>query len=181
MNRKILNLVVLFSLIISFLTYAKVNRQELDEKYRKAISYYYDKDYAEAIAIFKEIQAEDPTYRTSQIRRYIRVAEGRLGRMGVKKKFVVGEPTVKEVKIKKEGEFQVLARESQKVLLDTYQFFSDARGEVVITDIKTAFDNFKTFVKNLSGLEFVKKVDINYCEVNQDRNVIEFALLVSVK
>ena len=56
-----------------------------------------------------------------------------------------------------------------------------ARGEVVITDIKTAFDNFKMFVKNLSGLEFVKKVDINYCEVNQERNVIEFALLVSVK
>ena len=56
-----------------------------------------------------------------------------------------------------------------------------ARGEVVITDIKTAFNNFKTFVKNLSGLEFVKKVDIIYCEVNQDRNVIEFALLVSVK
>ncbi len=56
-----------------------------------------------------------------------------------------------------------------------------ARGEVVITDIKTAFDNFKTFVKNLSGLKFVKKVDINYCEVNQERNVIEFALLVSVK
>ena len=134
MNRKILNFVVLFSLIISFLTYAKIDRQKLDEKYRKAISYYYDKDYAEAIAIFKEIQAEDPTYRTSQIRRYIRVAEGRLGRMGVKKKFVVGEPRVKEVKIKKEGELEALARESQRVLLDTYQFFSDAGKKYSISD-----------------------------------------------
>lgn len=63
--------------------------------------------------------------------------------------------------------------ESQKVYT--------ARGEVVITDIKTAFDNFKTFVKNVSSLEFVQKVDINYCEVNQDKNVIEFALLLSLK
>jgi len=72
------------------------------------------------------------------------------------------QPKPKEVKIESQNVYTV-------------------RGEVVITDIKTAFDNFKTFVKNLSVLEFVKKVDINYCEVNQDRNVIEFALLVSVK
>jgi len=134
MNKKILNLVVVFSLIISFFTYAQIDRQKLDKKYRKAISYYYDKDYAEAIAIFKEIQAEDPTYRTSQVRRYIRVAEGRMGRMGVKKKFVVGEPTVKEVKIKKEGELEALAKESQKVLLDTYQFFSDAGKKYSISE-----------------------------------------------
>jgi len=68
----------------------------------------------------------------------------------------------------------------KEVKIDTKNVYT-ARGEVVITDIKTAFDNFKTFVKNLSGLEFVKKVDISYCEVNQDRNVIEFALLVNVK
>jgi len=126
MNKKIFKISVLSLLIISFLSYAQIDRQKLDEKYRKAISYYYDKNYAEALTIFKEIQAENPTYRTTQIRRYIRVAEGRLGRMGVKKKFVVGEPTVKEVKIKKEGELQILAKESQKVLLDTYQFFSNA-------------------------------------------------------
>jgi len=134
MNRKILNLVVLFSLIISFLSYAKVERRKLDEKYKKAISYYYDKDYAEAIAILKEIQAEDPTYRASQVRRYIKVAEGRLGRMGVKKKFIVGEPTVKEVKIKKEGELEALARESQKVLLDTYHYFSQASKKYSISE-----------------------------------------------
>ena len=134
MNRKILNLILLFSLIISFLSYAKVDRKKLDEKYKKAISYYYDKDYAEAIVIFKEIQAEDPTYRASQVRRYIRVAEGRLGRMGVKKKFIVGEPTVKEVKIKKEGELEALARESQKVLLDTYHYFSQVSKKYSISE-----------------------------------------------
>jgi len=134
MNKRILKVVVLFSLIISFLSYAQIDRRKLDEKYRKAISYYYDKNYAEAIAIFKEIQAEDPTFRTSQVRRYIRVAEGRLGKTGVKKKFVVGEPTVKEVKIKKEGELEALARESQKVLLDTYQFFSNAGKKYSISE-----------------------------------------------
>ncbi len=134
MNKKIFKISVLSLLIISFLSYAQVNRRELDEKYRKAISYYYDKDYAKAITIFKEIQAENPSYKTSQVRRYIRVAEGRLGRMGVKKKFIVGEPTVKEVKIKKEGELQVLAKESQKVLLDTYQFFSEASKKYSISE-----------------------------------------------
>jgi len=55
------------------------------------------------------------------------------------------------------------------------------KGEVVITDIKSAFDNFKSFVKNISNLEFIQKVDISYCEVNSERNVIEFTLLLNIK
>jgi len=55
------------------------------------------------------------------------------------------------------------------------------KGEVVITDIKSAFDNFKSFVKSISNLEFIQKVDISYCEVNSERNVIEFTLLLNIK
>jgi len=55
------------------------------------------------------------------------------------------------------------------------------KGEVVITDIKSAFDNFKSFVKSISNLEFIQKVEISYCEVNSERNVIEFTLLLNIK
>jgi type IV pilus assembly protein PilM len=55
------------------------------------------------------------------------------------------------------------------------------KGEVVITDIKTAFDDFKRFVTELGGLEFLQKVDISSCEINQSRDKIEFTLFLEIK
>ena len=55
------------------------------------------------------------------------------------------------------------------------------RGEVVVTDIKTAFNDFKNFVKQLTDLEFIEKVEINTCELNKEKDKIEFALLLNLK
>ncbi|HOM27540.1 MAG TPA: pilus assembly protein PilM [bacterium] len=54
-------------------------------------------------------------------------------------------------------------------------------GEVIIGDIKTAFNDFKDFVDRLSKLDFIQKVDISLCEVNKEKNKIEFSLLLTLK
>jgi type IV pilus assembly protein PilM len=54
-------------------------------------------------------------------------------------------------------------------------------GEVIIGDIKTAFNDFKDFVDKLGKLDFVQKVDIVSCEVNQEKNKIEFSLVLTLK
>ncbi|MCD6408259.1 hypothetical protein J7L87_04325 [bacterium] len=133
MKRKILILLIIF-LGVSLTGFSDIDRNELETKYRQAINYYYKKDYVQALTIFNEIQGIDPTFRASQIRRYKRTIEGRLGKLGVKKKFTVGEPTIKEVKIRKEGELEVLSKEAQKVLLDTYEFFRTAPRKYEISE-----------------------------------------------
>lgn len=54
-------------------------------------------------------------------------------------------------------------------------------GEVIIGDIRTAFNDFKDFVDRLSKLDFIQKVDIISCEVNQEKNKIEFSLVLNLK
>ncbi|MCM8804812.1 MAG: pilus assembly protein PilM [Candidatus Omnitrophica bacterium] len=54
-------------------------------------------------------------------------------------------------------------------------------GEVIIGDIRTAFNDFKDFVDRLSKLDFIQKVDIVSCEVNQEKNKIEFSLVLNLK
>ena len=51
-------------------------------------------------------------------------------------------------------------------------------GEVLITDIKTSFRDFKTFVQKLSELPFLKEVNINSCEINRENNKLTFALIL---
>jgi len=132
--KKIIKIGICIIFIITSFSYAEIDKKQLEEKYRKGISFYYDKDYAQALVIFKEIQGEDPTYRASQIKRYITRAQTELGKLGVKEKFVAGESEIKEVKIKKEGELEVLSEAAQKTLLDTYQFFSEEKKKYNVSD-----------------------------------------------
>ncbi len=54
-------------------------------------------------------------------------------------------------------------------------------GEVVITDIRSAFSDFKNFVSRVKGLAFIEKADINYCEINQEKEKLEFSLIINLK
>ncbi|MFN4227761.1 MAG: pilus assembly protein PilM [Candidatus Ratteibacteria bacterium] len=54
-------------------------------------------------------------------------------------------------------------------------------GEIIIGDIKTAFEDFKNFVDRLSKLDFIQKVEITLCEVREEKNKIEFSLLLNLK
>jgi len=55
------------------------------------------------------------------------------------------------------------------------------KGEVLITDIKTSFEDFKKFIKKLSQMDFVSSVSIAYCEIEKDKNKLVFALNVKLK
>jgi len=128
MNRGIIYLcLTVFILTLSGpgLLGAQDNRAELDVKYMEAVNRYYAKDYSEAITLFKGIQAENPSYRKSQVGRFLRSAETQLGKLGVKKTFKPGEHDVTEVKVVKEGEFETLSEAAQKVLLDAYAYLQE--------------------------------------------------------
>jgi type II secretory pathway component GspD/PulD (secretin) len=105
---------------------AQENKSDLDVMYMKAINSYYAKNYSESITIFKEIQGINPSYRASQVNRYIRRAETQLGKLGVKKAFKPGEHETTEVEVVKEGELETLSKAAQKVLLDAYAYIQES-------------------------------------------------------
>ena len=55
------------------------------------------------------------------------------------------------------------------------------QGEVLITDIKTSFSDFKSFVQKLSSLEFLSSVNIASCEIDKDANKLLFTLALTFK
>jgi type II secretory pathway component GspD/PulD (secretin) len=129
-------LIILGFVIINGALFADIPSQTLDDKYREASQKFYRKNYVEAINLFEEIRAAAPSYRSSQIIRYIRAAEGELGKLGVKAKYRVGKPKEREIEIKKEGEFEKLAEESEQVLLDTFEFFEESKEKYDVTEFK---------------------------------------------
>ncbi|MCM8803531.1 MAG: pilus assembly protein PilM [Candidatus Omnitrophica bacterium] len=68
----------------------------------------------------------------------------------------------------------------QEVKVESENVFT-VFGEVIIGDIKTAFEDFKNFVDRLNKLDFIQKVEITKCDVNEEKNKIEFSLLLSLK
>lgn len=111
------------------------NKAELESLYMQGVKSYYAKNYTQAITIFKEIQGIDPTFRANQIRRYLRISEGRLGKLGAKEKFVPGTHPTKDIEVVTEGEFEQLASASQKVLLDTYAYIQEMRKKHSIPEL----------------------------------------------
>ncbi|MCM8758493.1 MAG: pilus assembly protein PilM [Candidatus Omnitrophica bacterium] len=54
-------------------------------------------------------------------------------------------------------------------------------GEVVATDIRSAFSDFKIFVQKLSKLEFLSEVVIDSCELDRETGKLKFLLTAKVK
>lgn len=121
---RLLLLIFIFSFTTGILN-AQQTRSDLDLMYMKALNAYYAKNYSESISIFRSIQGIDPTYRSTQIKRYIRVAETQLGKSGVKQTFRPAEERTTEVEVLKEGELETLAMNAQKSLLDAYAYLQE--------------------------------------------------------
>lgn len=118
-------LISIFILNLTGILYAQQTKTDLDLMYMKALNAYYAKNYAEAISIFKSIQGINPTYRSAQINRYIRLAETQLGKNGVKQVYKPVEERTTEVEVQKEGELEVLTMVAQKSLLDAYEYLDE--------------------------------------------------------
>jgi len=132
MRRKMKRLITLILMVLTLsalfgtvINASPEDKSELDSLYMEGVNNYYAKNYTGAINVFKKIQGIDPTYRANQIRRYLRVSEGRLGKLGAKDKFVPGTHPIRDVEVVTEGEFEQLASASQKVLLDTYAYLQE--------------------------------------------------------
>ncbi len=128
MRRLICLILVLVTLSAVFgfvVSVSAQNKADLETLYMEGIRKANARDYAEAITIFKKIQGIDPTFRSNQIRRYLRVAEGKLGKLGVKDQFNPGNSAVKDIEVTKEGEFEKLSSAAQKVMLDAYSYMNE--------------------------------------------------------
>lgn len=115
---------------------AATSTMELDLLYNDAIKSYYQKDYAMAITLFKQIQGLSPSYKRSQISHYLRTAESRLGKTVPVTSYSVQSPTVREIEISKEGELEAMAEEAQKVLLNTASYLESVEKEGKLTEFQ---------------------------------------------
>lgn len=126
--KKILISLFLFSLLLYC--------ENLDDLYRMGVSYYFKKDYANAIAIFNKIKGINPNYRKSQVERYLRVSQTKLGQINPKQKFKIGEDIEGEIVVNKEGEFEILARQAQQAILETSRYFEEVNEKYKISDFE---------------------------------------------
>ncbi|MFA5644998.1 MAG: pilus assembly protein PilM [Candidatus Ratteibacteria bacterium] len=54
-------------------------------------------------------------------------------------------------------------------------------GEAIVTDVKSAFKDFKLFVQKLQQLEYCSQVVIESCELNRETNRLAFLLTFTMK
>lgn len=139
---------------------AQSQKADLDVMYMQAVNSYYAKNYPEAIGLFKEIQGINPNYRSSQVNRFIRVAETQLGKLGVKQTFKPGEHETTEVEVIKEGEFETFAMASQKVLLDAYEYLQEmeVRYKVPKFDMLEPSSTLKMAKKSYEEKQFTEAI-----------------------
>ncbi len=136
--KRLLNLWLILLLLLSIpgALNAQQQKADLDTMYMQAVNSYYSKNYAEAITLFRKIQGVDPNFRSSQVSRFIRVAETQLGKLGVKKIYKPAEQKSTEVEVVQEGEYETFAKAAQKVLLDTYAFLQEIQARHNIADFE---------------------------------------------
>ncbi len=112
---------------ISLLTEAQqYERVDISALFREGESSYQDRDYGRAVAIFQEVQSLDPSYRSSEVQRYLQTSKGNLGVVGITAdRHVPVGPEIRERPVIREQEFEELATAAQRVLLDAYAYLQD--------------------------------------------------------
>jgi len=121
-------------ILISFCILAQ-DKYNLDELYRQGVNLYYQKKYSEALSVFSKIKGLDPTFRKSQVDRYMRVSKTKLGKLGATETYKIGEGRVGEVFVAKEDEFEKLAEYAQKVILETIDYLKDMQSKYNISEV----------------------------------------------
>jgi len=139
------------------------NKSHLDTLFMEGVNSYYAKNYAEAINIFKQVQGISPTYRSSQVRRYIRLSEGKLGKLGVKDVFKPGEHPTQEIEVIREGELEQLAKAAQQVLLDTYIYLQEreTRYDIPRFDMQEPQSSVKMAKKAYDESQFTESIRLS--------------------
>lgn len=164
-------------IILTFITFSVLllfsqNNYNLDDLYRQALSLYYQKKYSEALSLFNQIKGLDPTFRKSQVERYITATKTRLGKLGIKETYKIGEENVKEITVSKEDEFEKLAEYAQKALLETMDYLKEAElkyniSEFDMTTPKSTFEMAKKAYDNKQFTEAIRLANKARFQVDQ--------------
>jgi type II secretory pathway component GspD/PulD (secretin) len=125
-------------LCLFFLTFIFCSGQNenLDDLYKLGVAYYYKKDYPNAIATFNKIKGINPNYRKSQVDRYLKVSETKLGKLNPKTEFKIGEDLKGEVVVNREDEFEKMAFQAQQAILETSKYFNEVNEKYNLTDLE---------------------------------------------
>lgn len=166
--KRVILVFVVFSIFIGFAQ----NNYNLDNLYRQALSFYYQKKYPEALNLFNQIKAIDPSFRKSQVERYINASKTKLGKLGVKETYKIGEGDVKEITVSKEDEFEKLAEYAQRALLETMDYLKDAAlkyniSEFDMTTPKSTFEMAKKAYDNKQFTEAIRLANKARFQVDQ--------------
>ncbi|MCM8767899.1 MAG: hypothetical protein NC921_03850, partial [Candidatus Omnitrophica bacterium] len=123
-------------LILTFLNFNLYTQENLRDLYNLGVSYYLKRDYPNAIATFSKLKAINPNYRKSDVDRYLKYSQARLGKSVTKEEFKIGEDLKGEIIVNREDEFEKLAFQAQQALLETSKYFNEVNEKYNISDIE---------------------------------------------
>ncbi|MCM8801885.1 MAG: hypothetical protein NC827_01025 [Candidatus Omnitrophica bacterium] len=123
-------------LILIFLNFNLYTQENLRDLYNLGVSYYLKKDYPNAIATFTKIKSINPNYRKSDVDRYLKNSQARLGKLNTKEEFKIGEDLKGEIIVNREEEFEKLAFQAQQALLETSKYFNEVNEKYNLSDIE---------------------------------------------
>jgi len=107
-----------------------------EELFRQGRDLYSRRQYQEAITAFETLQQIDPNFRRREVDVYLRLARQKLTPAKEGARYQVKEERVPLVEIKKEGQLEVLAREAERVLLDTSTYIDNIKKQKLVPDFK---------------------------------------------
>ncbi|MGB9677909.1 MAG: secretin N-terminal domain-containing protein, partial [Candidatus Ratteibacteria bacterium] len=151
--------IILIMLVLNFSIFCQ-NNYNLDNLYRQALSLYYQKKYSDALSLFNQIKGLDPSFRKSQVDRYIKAANTKLGKLGVKETYKIGEGDIREITVSKEDEFEKLAEHAQRALLETKDYLNEISLKYNISefDMTTPNSTYQMAKKAYDNKQFTEAI-----------------------
>jgi len=154
-------ILLVFIILLSNFCILAQNNYNLDALYKQALNFYYQKKYPEALNLFNQIKGIDPSFRKSQVDRYIRATKTKLGKLGMKETYKIGEGDIKEITVSKEDEFEKLAEYAQRALLETIDYLKEITlkyniSEFDMTAPKTTLEMAKKAYDNNQFTETIR-------------------------
>ncbi|MCS7179810.1 MAG: hypothetical protein NZ891_00445, partial [bacterium] len=83
-----------------------------------------------------KIKGINPNFRKSQVERYLKVSETKLGKLNTKKEFKIGEDIKGEIVVNREDEYEKMVFQAQQAILETSKYFNEVNEKYNLTDLE---------------------------------------------
>ncbi|HOJ40025.1 MAG TPA: secretin and TonB N-terminal domain-containing protein, partial [bacterium] len=107
-----------------------------EDLFRQGRDFYSQRQYQEAIISFETLQQVDPQYRRREVEMYLKSARQKLTPAKPGAKYELREERPPVVEIKKEEQLEVLAREAERVLLDSSSYIDNLKRQKTVHEFK---------------------------------------------